>query len=229
MSLPPGRMLGPYEILSSIGAGGMGEVLKAKDTRLQRTVAVLLAEPTAVAAIHREFGLHRKDTGEDWKAYLRRLAEAEGMDNPTDEELRRFDKKRKNKKVSNEDWVNPHDPAQERLRRVEHAVIAEVDQSRIQTRLEQGWIKKAVDDPAEAFKLALEYQQKKKSTAIAFYGNVVDLIEYAVNNQVKIDLLSDQTSCHAVYEGGYCPQGIFGHFFQEVITPRISFFYRTTG
>ena len=32
MSLPPGRMVGPYEILSPIGAGGMGEVLKAKDT-----------------------------------------------------------------------------------------------------------------------------------------------------------------------------------------------------
>jgi urocanate hydratase len=88
------------------------------------------------------------------------------------------------------------------------AVIAEVDPSRIQTRLEQGWIKKAVENPAEAFNLAIEYQQKKKSATIAFSGNVVDLIEYAVNNHIKIDLLSDQTSCHAVYEGGYCPQGI---------------------
>jgi urocanate hydratase len=88
------------------------------------------------------------------------------------------------------------------------AVIAEVDYSRIQTRLEQGWIKKAVEDPAEAFELAKAYLEKKKSLTIAFYGNVVDLIEYAVNNNVKIDLLSDQTSCHAAYEGGYCPQGI---------------------
>jgi urocanate hydratase len=87
-------------------------------------------------------------------------------------------------------------------------IIAEVDYSRIQTRLEQGWISQAIDDPAEAFMLAAEYQQKKKSIAIAFYGNVVDLLEYAVNNKIKIDLLSDQTSCHAVYEGGYCPQGI---------------------
>jgi urocanate hydratase len=88
------------------------------------------------------------------------------------------------------------------------AIIAEVDYSRIQTRLDQGWIKKSVRDPAEAFKLAIDHRQKKKSITIAYYGNVVDLIEYAVNNNIKIDLLSDQTSCHAVYEGGYCPQSI---------------------
>jgi len=88
------------------------------------------------------------------------------------------------------------------------AIIAEVDYSRIKTRLDQGWIKKAVDNPAEAFKLAAEHQRKKESISIAFYGNVVDLIEYAVNNNIAIDLLSDQTSCHAVYDGGYCPQGI---------------------
>ncbi|MEE9496268.1 MAG: urocanate hydratase, partial [Desulfobacterales bacterium] len=87
-------------------------------------------------------------------------------------------------------------------------IIAEVDYSRIQTRLAQGWISQAIDNPAEAFKAAAEYQRKKKGRAIAFFGNVVDLLEYAVNNDIKIDLLSDQTSCHAVYEGGYCPQGI---------------------
>src|SRR5256885_16127666 len=40
MSLAIGTRLGPYEILASIGAGGMGEVYKARDTRLDRTVAV---------------------------------------------------------------------------------------------------------------------------------------------------------------------------------------------
>jgi urocanate hydratase len=87
-------------------------------------------------------------------------------------------------------------------------IIAEVDYSRIQTRLDQGWIDQVTDSPAEAFASASAYQRKRQGRAIAFYGNVVDLLEYAVHHDVKIDLLSDQTSCHAVYEGGYCPQGI---------------------
>jgi eukaryotic-like serine/threonine-protein kinase len=40
MALAPGKRLGPYEILSPLGAGGMGEVYRAKDTRLDRTVAI---------------------------------------------------------------------------------------------------------------------------------------------------------------------------------------------
>jgi eukaryotic-like serine/threonine-protein kinase len=40
MPILPGRRLGPYEILSAIGAGGMGEVYKARDTRLDRIVAI---------------------------------------------------------------------------------------------------------------------------------------------------------------------------------------------
>ena len=68
-------------------------------------------------------------------------------------------------------------------------IIAEVDYSRIQTRHDQGWISRIVDNPAEAFSLAREYQQKNKTLSIAFYGNIVDLLEYAANNNIKIDLL----------------------------------------
>ena len=87
-------------------------------------------------------------------------------------------------------------------------VIAEVDESRILTRYRQGWIGMIVDTPGKAFDLAKSYQRQRQPAAIAFSGNVVDLLEYAVLNNVEIDLLSDQTSCHVVYEGGYCPQGL---------------------
>lgn len=87
-------------------------------------------------------------------------------------------------------------------------IFAEVDLSRINTRLEQGWIKKVCSDLDEVFTIAKEYIAKKQPISIAYHGNIVDLLEYVVKNNVKIDLLSDQTSCHAVYEGGYCPQGI---------------------
>jgi urocanate hydratase len=88
------------------------------------------------------------------------------------------------------------------------SIIAEVDRSRIQTRHDQGWVRAVVDDPHEAFALAKASQQKRRATAIAFHGNIVDLLEYAVGHDVSVDLLSDQTSCHAAYEGGYCPQGL---------------------
>jgi Transposase domain (DUF772)/Transposase DDE domain len=55
----------------------------------------------------------RRDSGEDWKEYLKRLAEAEGIEIHNDEDLRRFDKQRKKqgkKKVSNEEWTSPVDP-----------------------------------------------------------------------------------------------------------------------
>ncbi len=88
------------------------------------------------------------------------------------------------------------------------SIIAEVDDSRIKTRLTQGWIDVVYDNPKDAFKEAKNAILSGLSKAIAYHGNIVDLLEYAVDHQVKIDLLSDQTSCHAVYEGGYCPQGL---------------------
>lgn len=88
------------------------------------------------------------------------------------------------------------------------AIIAEVDASRIATRHNQGWVGHVTDDLAEAFRLAKEAMNAKEPRSIAYHGNVVDLLEYAIKNNIHIDLLSDQTSCHAVYEGGYCPAGI---------------------
>ena len=87
-------------------------------------------------------------------------------------------------------------------------IVAEMDYSRIQTRLDQGWIRKASANLEEVFAIAKEYQDKKEAISIAYHGNIVDLLEYADKHNIHIPLLSDQTSCHNVYEGGYCPQGI---------------------
>lgn len=51
----------------------------------------------------------RKDNGDDWQTYLTRLAQEAGIEQPTAEDLRNFDKKR-DKKVSNDDWESPSDP-----------------------------------------------------------------------------------------------------------------------
>lgn len=85
------------------------------------------------------------------------------------------------------------------------AIIAEVDSSRIKTRYDQGWVSHVAEELPEAFRLAKDAMEKKEPCSIAYHGNIVDLLEYAVENDIHIELLSDQTSCHAVYEGGYCP------------------------
>ncbi len=87
-------------------------------------------------------------------------------------------------------------------------IIAEVDASRIKTRFDQGWVSLVTHTPKESFEAAKKVMADKKPLAIAFHGNVVDLLEYAVNNNIKIELLSDQTSCHVAHGGGYCPQGL---------------------
>ncbi len=88
------------------------------------------------------------------------------------------------------------------------AIIAEVDPSRIDTRYNQGWVSKRTKDLAEAFAWAEEAMAEGKPLSIAYEGNIVDLLQYALDNNKNVELLSDQTSCHAVYDGGYCPQGI---------------------
>jgi len=71
-----------------------------------KTIAVDATTLEANAAMK---SLVRRDTGEDWQAFVRRLAEAEGLENPTAEGLRRFDRTR-TKKTSNTEWESATDP-----------------------------------------------------------------------------------------------------------------------
>ena len=87
-------------------------------------------------------------------------------------------------------------------------VIAEVDYSRIETRHSQGWVGKVSANLDEIANWMQEYKEKGQTVSIAYHGNVVDLLEYLDRQNIQVELLSDQTSCHAVYEGGYTPAGV---------------------
>ncbi len=87
-------------------------------------------------------------------------------------------------------------------------IIAEVDPSRVETRHSQGWVSKVTEDLAEAVRWMLDAAARREALSIAYLGNVVDLLEYLEAEDIGVDLLSDQTSCHVPYDGGYTPVGI---------------------
>lgn len=96
----------PNELIEQVFAF----VLKmAFDKKLVRgkTVAVDSTTLEANAAMR---SIVRRDTGDSWKQYLTKLAKETGIEEPTDAQLWRFDRKRKGKKTSNDDWKSPTDP-----------------------------------------------------------------------------------------------------------------------
>ncbi|MBN1540377.1 MAG: urocanate hydratase [Candidatus Thermoplasmatota archaeon] len=84
-------------------------------------------------------------------------------------------------------------------------VIAEVNDRQTFKRHEQGWISLVSDDLDEIFGWVERHRATKEPVSIAYRGNIVDLWQYCVDNNIQVDLGSDQTSCHAVYDGGYTP------------------------
>ena len=81
-------------------------LLEEKGLLRGKTVAIDATTLEANAAMK---SIVRKDSGEDWKEFLTRLAKAEGIEKPTEEDLRRLDRGRKDKKVSNEQWKSRTD------------------------------------------------------------------------------------------------------------------------
>jgi transposase len=70
---------------------------------------IVAVDSTLIEADAAMKSIVRRDNGDDWKAYIRKLMAAQGIEDPTDEEIRKFDQKRPNKKVSNEEWTSPTD------------------------------------------------------------------------------------------------------------------------
>ena len=101
----------PLEVHESVFVWVLA-LLQKKKLLTGKTVGVDSTTLEADAAMK---SIVRRDTGEDWKQYLTRLMKEEGLIDeddgpPSDEELRKFDKSRKDKKVSNDEWMSPTDP-----------------------------------------------------------------------------------------------------------------------
>ena len=82
------------------------------------------------------------------------------------------------------------------------AIIAEVDPSRIETRHSQGWVSKRTKELAEAFRWAEEAMSAGDPLSIAYEGNIVDLLQYALDNDKKVELLSDFELIKALHAKG---------------------------
>ena len=83
------------------------KLAKSKGMVKGRTLAIDSTTLEANAAMK---SIVRRDTGKEWKEYVRGLAEDAGIEDPSDDDIRRFDKKRRGKKVSNKDWESKSDP-----------------------------------------------------------------------------------------------------------------------
>lgn len=96
----------PFEIHEQVFA----KVLQIAQTKKLLKGKAVAVDSTLIEAEAAMKSIVRRDSGDDWKKYVRKLAAEEGIEIVTDEDLRKFDKKRKGKRVSNDEWYNPHDP-----------------------------------------------------------------------------------------------------------------------
>ncbi len=87
-------------------------------------------------------------------------------------------------------------------------VVAEINESALMKRYEQGWVDEVHRDLNKLMIRIKEAQKNKESVSMAYHGNVVDLWERLVEENIKVDLGSDQTSLHLPYSGGYYPAGL---------------------
>lgn len=87
-------------------------------------------------------------------------------------------------------------------------LIAEINPKVVKTRFEQGWVDEVFTDLSELIERVKVAQANKEAVSIAYQGNVVDLWERLANDEIFVDLGSDQTSLHNPWSGGYYPVGM---------------------
>ncbi|NLJ06996.1 MAG: urocanate hydratase [Sphingobacteriales bacterium] len=87
-------------------------------------------------------------------------------------------------------------------------VVAEINPSAAMKRFEQGWVNELYTDINALIKRIQSAKEKKEAVSLAYQGNVVDLWEKLLEENIHVDLGSDQTSLHNPFSGGYYPQGL---------------------
>ena len=84
-------------------------------------------------------------------------------------------------------------------------IIAEIDPVAAKKRFSQGWVTELHEDLDDLAARAQEAISMKEAVSLGYQGNIVDLLEYLVENDITPDLASDQTSLHNPWLGGYMP------------------------
>ena len=87
-------------------------------------------------------------------------------------------------------------------------VVAEINPKAVKTRYSQGWVDEVYTSLDELIPRIRKATEKKEVVSIAYQGNIVDLWERLVEENIKVDLGSDQTSLHNPWAGGYYPAGM---------------------
>lgn len=87
-------------------------------------------------------------------------------------------------------------------------VIAEVNEKATKKRHEQGWVDEVIYDLDQLVSRVTEAKKKKEIVSLAYQGNVVEVWEKFADENVYVDLGSDQTSLHNPWSGGYYPVGL---------------------
>lgn len=88
------------------------------------------------------------------------------------------------------------------------SVIAEVNPRAIHTRHSQGWVDEVFSDLDKLIKRVILAKSAREVVSIAYEGNIVDVWERLADENIKVDLGSDQTSLHNPWSGGYYPAGL---------------------
>ncbi len=98
------------------------------------------------------------------------------------------------------------------------SIVAEINPAALYKRFEQGWVDEVGDNLDELMPRVNEVRKKGEIRSFGYLGNIVDLWEYCVKENIPVDIGSDQTSLHNPWAGGYYPVGYSVEASQKIMT-----------